>query len=1188
MDCYWVFSLVATQVWLSTANEIFHVLPDASTNVSCSLYDQSCATLSQYLLDNGSLPVVSNVEYHFLPGEHHVPASMTLQNLQNFSIIGTSSNLSSPVILVGLSQSHVIDIINSHFVTITNVVFKHFGTSSVKQEITNLKISCCFSCKIENITFIQYGFIGINLIGESYMCNIKCEVMQFSKFSHHKIFLQYTKCPLWDSYSNHSHLKRNQYLLYHIMHIIHIDDLGLYINTDFTFYHINIVLENSRFYNADDLALQIKTRCSYTTTITILVKNCTFNSILNTFAHYEPIIYLLALPINRNIHFVNCKFHNNTGQLIVITFNMQNNIGCKITANLNKNFSSIVTNISFVRCQFMNNTYTTGELISINNDITTLGKANVLFECLNIFKCGIQYIFSSIHKMNLILVSGMNVHINGPVNITENSVELSVVQFYSCDILFSGKIFFDTNYCTEVIYLDTYIKVMENANITFVNNRYHNNLIVVGSVDKHYQPHPFCLFQYIAIKSDTIMKDLVMVTHYAIVFSDNMNLLDAPRSPLQNTSCSISFCHFLSHCKWLTSAAFYDHSPEAINKRIIQDRDQNCNYHKCIICYCSENIINCTINMLGPVYPGQTLQANLCNMCDNGVSSVLYAEVHNINLPSSACKISHQSQLINVIGNHSNTVNYTIVSSIPRNNRCELFLTTTPFLNQIYTAFYVQLLPCPIGFTLQDGMCDCDPILPAKFHNCYIDHSTIKRPASTWITAHAHMNSTKYLISDCPMDYCLPYQSHVSLHHPDLQCQFNRTGFLCSQCQHPLSMVFGSSRCIECTNVHILITIIVIVSGIVLVVSLYILNLTITKGTINGLIFYANIVSINDSVFLVNDNVFKPLSIFISFVNLDLGFETCFYNGMDSYFKMWLQLFFPAYLVIIAASIIIASRYSSKILRLTFTRSLPVLATLFLLSYTGVLRTVLTVLFSYSTITHLPSGHHQIVWSIDASVPLFGFKFTILFITCLVLFLLLIFINIIVLFTRSRLDFRMINRFKPILDAVQGSYKDRYYYWVAVHITMRSLFFAMYAFQRRLKLVLSTILLIIFSIYSGRIYPHKSKLVNLQELLLLINLTIMYAVSYQANQIIFSIVTNFMISLAFIQFVTILLYHILTYTCHCNIELALQALKDRLMNLCCKNHLKHNPHFDTELLNIPECTYNYAEYQDGLVSDDFN
>ena len=98
------------------------------------------------------------------------------------------------------------------------------------------------------------------------------------------------------------------------------------------------------------------------------------------------------------------------------------------------------------------------------------------------------------------------------------------------------------------------------------------------------------------------------------------------------------------------------------------------------------------------------------------------------------------------------------------------------------------------------------------------------------------------------MDYCLPYSTNVNLLYPDLQCQFKRTGMLCSQCQHPLSMIFGSSRCMKCTNIHILITIIVLVAGIVLVVLLYVLNLTVTNGTINGIIFYANIISINDSV----------------------------------------------------------------------------------------------------------------------------------------------------------------------------------------------------------------------------------------------------------------------------------------------------------------------------------------------------
>ena len=561
---------------------------------------------------------------------------------------------------------------------------------------------------------------------------------------------------------------------------------------------------------------------------------------------------------------------------------------------------------------------------------------------------------------------------------------------------------------------------MKYSTITFAYNKYQNKLISVESIEKYYQ---YCLFQYIAQDSPT-KKD-----YYNIVIENNVVMNRYGFRISQNNYCSVSFCHFLSHCKWIPSAVFRNDTPEYINKQIIQNDDQNCKYHN-HICYCSQTI-NCSVDLLGPVYPGQTLQAEFCNMCSND-STVLYALVQNIYLPNSSCKIAHQFQLINIIGDHSNTVNYTIVSSTSDSEKCELILTTSSFFNKIYDAFYVQLLPCPVGFTLQNGMCDCDPILPVSIDKCYIDYSAIKRPANIWITAYSEVNSTKYLTSECPMDYCLPHASIINLLHPDLQCQFNRTDILCSQCQHGFSMIFGSSKCMECTNIYIFIAVIILIAGILLVVLLYFLNFTVTNGTISGIIFYANIISINDSVFLINDNVLKPLRVFISFINLDLGIQTCFYNGMDSYAKIWLQLFFPCYLTIIAVSIIIASRYSTRILRLTYTRSLPVLATLFLLSYTGVLRTALTVLFSYSTITHLPSHHRHVVWSIDASVPLFGLKFTILFITCLVLFFVLIPFNLTLLFTRYFLQFSLINRFKPLLDAFQGSHKDKFYYWLAV------------------------------------------------------------------------------------------------------------------------------------------------------------
>ena len=67
--------------------QVFYVLPDNSTNASCST--QSCATLSQYYSDNnGSLPVLSNVEYHFLLGEYHINEQVKFHGLYNFTMTG--------------------------------------------------------------------------------------------------------------------------------------------------------------------------------------------------------------------------------------------------------------------------------------------------------------------------------------------------------------------------------------------------------------------------------------------------------------------------------------------------------------------------------------------------------------------------------------------------------------------------------------------------------------------------------------------------------------------------------------------------------------------------------------------------------------------------------------------------------------------------------------------------------------------------------------------------------------------------------------------------------------------------------------------------------------------------------------------------------------------------------------------
>ena len=101
-----------------------------------------------------------------------------------------------------------------------------------------------------------------------------------------------------------------------------------------------------------------------------------------------------------------------------------------------------------------------------------------------------------------------------------------------------------------------------------------------------------------------------------------------------------------------------------------------------------------------------------------------------------------------------------------------------------------------------------------------------------------------------------------NLNESDRQCQHDRSGTLCGQCQPGLSVQLGSNRCAKCSSIPaIYIVPIFLVSGIMLVVLLFPLNLTVTVGSINGIIFYVNIVQLNSSVF------FSEGSIFIRIIN---------------------------------------------------------------------------------------------------------------------------------------------------------------------------------------------------------------------------------------------------------------------------------------------------------------------------------
>ena len=130
--------------------------------------------------------------------------------------------------------------------------------------------------------------------------------------------------------------------------------------------------------------------------------------------------------------------------------------------------------------------------------------------------------------------------------------------------------------------------------------------------------------------------------------------------------------------------------------------------------------------------------------------------------------------------------------------------------------------------------------------------------------------------------------------------------------------------------------------GVALVFFLLVFKLTVAAGTLSGLVFYANIIGPNHTIFLQVEST-NPFSVFIAWLNLDFGIEACFYNGMDIYSEAWLQFVFPVYIWMLVGVVMFISHFSRRFMNLLGKNPVSVLATLILLSYTKILRTLITL-----------------------------------------------------------------------------------------------------------------------------------------------------------------------------------------------------------------------------------------------------
>ena len=365
--------------------------------------------------------------------------------------------------------------------------------------------------------------------------------------------------------------------------------------------------------------------------------------------------------------------------------------------------------------------------------------------------------------------------------------------------------------------------------------------------------------------------------------------------------------------------------------------------------------------------------------------------------------------------------------------------------------------PCPVGFSLSNGRCNCSSGLRRDNVSCDINNLSITHQGQFWIgsyypTANAsHADSDNCIVGESCFIFCSSNSVTFTLNDTDAQCANDRSGRLCGGCRDGYSLLMGSNKCGKCTNSFILLCWIplFLIMGILLVVMLIGLNLTVSVGTLNGLLFYANVIKLYEPV-LSPEGVAPFLHQILSWINLDFGVETCLYDGMDKYAKEWLQFLFPAYLWLIMIVIIMLGRCNNRISRLVSTtrNAIPVLATLMLLSYTKIVRTCIFILHRRSITLHCAndSTRSASLWFEDATVQygagkhgallVLALLVTVFFIVPYTIFLL--FNQFIEKYLSGCKGFSRIWKYmKPVIDAYCGPLKDNYRFWPGLFVASR-------------------------------------------------------------------------------------------------------------------------------------------------------
>ena len=811
------------------------------------------------------------------------------------------------------------------------------------------------------------------------------------------------------------------------------------------------------------------------------------------------------------LHFNHSVFDNN-----VLTPPELSHSSLVFISLYNPSFKSTV-NITFSNSVFTETNVTRAGSCIYATDTGTRDKVlNIYLNNITAYNNFITNNYYDKTKTDIIKINAKELHINGLNNFSHNFG--SIFDITNTIIYLNGQL----NIIGNNGYMGTGFKVQGSSyfllsnglNATFINN---TALTIGGAI--------------YAITGDDFHK-----SRYTCLFQNNTkNITDIKMTFIDNTAAeagSSIYSNNLYGCDWL-----YPYYPLHYNTILsFSSNHRNISIPPTSLCLCnvdpSCNAATNKYNLSAFIRPGQNIGLQLAAVYTYHylVTQYVYAAVTFVMINLDTVHPVHSWQV------SANSANQALLE---KQECTSVTITLFKIKNEVspsspaiivssgslgLTLHGIQLLDCPIGFELNvtEGKCVCSRLLhelsksnPSYQPDCSISSetdnsiSTITRTAIEWIgianlsngtvVFGAALNCFVYCMYKRGYSKFIVNDTNVAIASNDLGnslplCIDNREGLLCSQCPPGYSVVFGSYECKQCSNWWRFTLIIYAVIGPLLIYLLYVLKLTLTTGSLNGIIFCLQLLGFIDPPSVDK----KAMNILLNgWTNYDLSFPLCLYNGMTELWKYGLFTMYQVYLLSILLGIIVLSRFSVKISNKIANSSVQILVTVVHVSFSYLLTTIMEVFtpvtiytnnteepmqvwFKYPTVEYGTDGHLVLMIITSLVVgPILGVYMTVLLAGRPLM----------------RINYRIREYIRPVYEAIHAPYKRNKEFFFVSRLLIVILLYVIYTCLRGNMLLGIAIASPILSVYiavESIARPFKRMSLNIFNLCLLSFLALIY------------------------------------------------------------------------------------------------